>query len=67
MCVFVRDGKIVDYPYTERIIEEKKIREYRFRVQKNDCFVLMSDGVIYAGAGEILNSGGPGKIWQSIR
>ena len=63
MCVFVRDGKIVDYPYTERIIEEKKIREYRFRVQKNDCFVLMSDGVIYAGAGEILNFG---WTWENM-
>lgn len=63
VCVFVRDGKIVDYPYTERIIEEKKIREYRFRVQKNDCFVLMSDGVIYAGAGEILNFG---WTWENM-
>ena len=63
VCVFVRDGKIVDYPYIERIIEEKKIREYRFRVQKNDCFVLMSDGVIYAGAGEILNFG---WTWENM-
>lgn len=63
VCVFVRDGKVVDYPYTERIIEEKKIREYRFRVQKNDCFVLMSDGVIYAGAGEILNFG---WTWENM-
>lgn len=63
VCVFVRDGKIVDYPYTGRIIEEKKIREYRFRVQKNDCFVLMSDGVIYAGAGEILNFG---WTWENM-
>ena len=26
-CVFVRDGKIVDYPYEERVIEDKTIRE----------------------------------------
>lgn len=56
-CVFVRDRQIVDYPYEERFIEDKKIREYRFRVQINDCFVLMSDGVIYAGVGELLNFG----------
>ena len=55
-CVFIRDGKIVDYPYEVREIEGKKIHECRFRVKKNDCFVLMSDGVIYAGAGEILIS-----------
>lgn len=54
-CIFIRDGKIVDYPYEERIICDKKIREYRFTVQMKDCFVLMSDGVIYAGEGELMN------------
>lgn len=56
-CVFVRDKALVRYPYKERMIEGKKIREYRFQVQLNDCFVLMSDGVIYAGVGELLNFG----------
>ncbi|MDE6957254.1 MAG: serine/threonine-protein phosphatase, partial [Lachnospiraceae bacterium] len=56
-CVFVRDGKIIHYPYEERTIEGKTIHEYRFQVRLNDCFVLMSDGVIYAGAGELLNFG----------
>ena len=63
-CVFIRDGKIVQYPYQERTIEGKKIHEYRFQVKKNDCFVLMSDGVIYAGAGEILNL--QGWTWESM-
>ncbi len=63
-CVFIRDGRIVKYPYTEREIEGKKIHEYRFQVKKNDCFVLMSDGVIYAGAGEILNL--QGWTWESM-
>lgn len=63
-CVFVRDKKIVKYPYEERIIEGKKIHEYRFQVRQNDCFVLMSDGVIYAGAGEILNL--QGWTWESM-
>lgn len=54
-CIFIRDKKIVKYPYQERVIEEKTIREYRFRVELNDCFVLMSDGVIYAGEGELMN------------
>ncbi len=56
-CVFVRDGKIVNYPYKERNIEGKVIHEYRFDVKVNDCFVLMSDGVIWAGAGELMNYG----------
>lgn len=54
-CIFIRDKKIVKYPYQERVIEGKTIREYRFRVKLNDCFVLMSDGVIYAGEGELMN------------
>lgn len=62
-CVFVRDGEIVDYPYEERVIEDKTIREYRFQVKLKDCFVLMSDGVIYAGVGELLNFG---WTWESM-
>lgn len=63
-CVFIRDGKIVKYPYEIREIGGKKIHEYRFAVKKNDCFVLMSDGVIYAGAGSILNL--QGWTWDAM-
>lgn len=63
-CVFIRDGKLVRYPYQVREIEGKKIHEYRFQVRKNDCFVLMSDGVIYAGAGSILNL--QGWTWDAM-
>ena len=42
----------------------KKIREYRFHVKVNDCFVLMSDGVVYAGAGSILNL--QGWTWDAV-
>ncbi len=63
-CVFIRNKKIVKYPYEVREIEGKKIHEYRFQVQKNDCFVLMSDGVIYAGAGEILDL--QGWTWENM-
>lgn len=63
-CVFIRDGKIIDYPYGIREIEGKKVHEYRFRIKKNDCFILMSDGVIYAGAGSILNL--QGWTWEAM-
>lgn len=63
-CVFIRDKKIVPYPYRERTVGGKHIREYRFRVKKNDCFVLMSDGVIYAGAGAILDLNG--WTWENM-
>lgn len=63
-CVFIRDGKLINYPYKTREIEGKKIHEYRFTVKKNDCFVLMSDGVIYAGAGAILDL--EGWTWDAM-
>lgn len=63
-CVFIRDGKILNYPYEVREIAGKKVHEYRFTVKKNDCFVLMSDGVIYAGAGSILNL--QGWTWEAM-
>ena len=62
-CVFIRDGKLLTVPYKERIMENKSIREYRFQVQLNDCFILMSDGVIHAGVGKILNFG---WTWNSM-
>ncbi len=62
-CVFIRDGRLLDIPFKERVIENKTIREYRFQVQLNDCFILMSDGVIHAGVGQLLNFG---WTWQSM-
>ena len=54
-CVFIRNKEIINYSYQERVIEGKKIREYRFHVELNDCFVLMSDGAIWAGEEETMN------------
>lgn len=62
-CIFIRDGALVKIPFELREIEGKKIREYRFRVKAGDCFVLMSDGTIFAGVGELLNFG---WTWDSI-
>lgn len=63
-CIFIRNGRIVDYPYEVREIGGKKIHEYIFTVQKNDCFILMSDGVVYAGAGSILDLNG--WTWEAV-
>lgn len=62
-CIFIRNRQVVNIPFETRIIEGKKIREYRFKVQVNDCFILMSDGTIFAGVGELLNFG---WTWESI-
>ena len=63
-CIFIRNGRIVDYPYEVRELGGTKIHEYNFTVQKNDCFILMSDGVVYAGAGSILDLNG--WTWEAV-
>ncbi|MCU6761305.1 stage II sporulation protein E [uncultured Roseburia sp.] len=62
-CIFIRNNQVLNIPFSERTVEGKKIREYRFKVQVNDAFVLMSDGCIYCGTGDIMNYGWD---WKSI-
>ena len=56
-CVYLRSNQIMDLPFEEVLVEGKNIRESRFTVRPGDTFVLMSDGVINAGIGTILNYG----------
>lgn len=56
-CICIRDGALLHIPYEERVIQDKSIREYRFQVKIGDYYVLMSDGVIHAGVGQLLNFG----------
>lgn len=62
-CIFIRDGKLVPIPQNIRLIEGKKINEFRFQVRKGDALILMSDGTIHAGVGKLLNFG---WTWDSI-
>lgn len=62
-CIFIRDGKLVPIPRNIREIQNKKINEYRFKVKKGDALVLMSDGTIHAGVGQLLNFG---WLWEDI-
>lgn len=62
-CIFIRDGKLVNIPKNIREVEGKKINEYRFQVKRGDAFVLMSDGTIHAGVGDLLNFG---WLWEDI-
>ncbi len=50
-CIIIRDGKRINLPYVDREIAGKMIREYDFEVQKDDFFILMSDGATHAGVG----------------
>ena len=56
-CIFIRNGELVEIPENIRVIEDKKINEFRFRVQRGDALILMSDGTIHAGVGDLLNFG----------
>ena len=51
-CIVIRDGQKLDIEHTERELSGKIIREYRFNIQEDDYFVMMSDGVTHAGVGE---------------
>ncbi|MEG1293992.1 MAG: SpoIIE family protein phosphatase [Clostridium sp.] len=62
-CIFIRDGQLMTIPQDFRMIEGRKINEFRFRVQKGDSLILLSDGTINAGTGDLLNFG---WTWDSI-
>ena len=54
-CIFIRQNQCVDLQFNHRIIAGKEIHEAHFEVKMDDYFILMSDGAIYAGTGEVLN------------
>lgn len=56
---FFRQGKLEELYYLERTVNGKMIKESRFRVTEEDTVVLISDGAVHAGVGQILNLG-----WQ---
>lgn len=62
-CIFIRDGNLVSIPRNVRVIRDKKINEYRFKVKKGDALILMSDGTIHAGVGKLLNFG---WLWEDV-
>lgn len=62
-CIFIRNGVLQEIPQNIREVEGKKINEFRFKVQRGDALILMSDGTIHAGVGELLNFG---WLWEDI-
>lgn len=62
-CIWIRENGLYPLPYQERTIANKTIRESRFHVHMGDYFILLSDGVIHAGVGKLLNFG---WTWDSV-
>lgn len=54
-----KGGKLTPIAHSERLINGRKIKESRFLADRQDAFLFVSDGVIHAGVGGILNLG-----WQ---
>lgn len=62
-CIFVRNGRLQTINYNIREIAGKQIKEARFRVEPDDVLTLLSDGVVYAGIGELMNLG---WTWENV-
>lgn len=56
---FLRNGNTMPINWNEKFINGRKIREANFKLKQNDILVLVSDGVVHAGVGQVLNLG-----WQ---
>lgn len=55
--ILLRDSKNYEFHKEERNIDGKTIYQSRIKLQENDVFVMMSDGVVHAGVGKTLNFG----------
>ncbi|MCG8485432.1 MAG: serine/threonine-protein phosphatase [Clostridia bacterium] len=57
LVVRLRNGELVDIKTTERKINGRRLLESRLKVTHDDVFMMVSDGVIHAGVGGVLNLG----------
>ncbi|ACB84423.1 SpoIIE family protein phosphatase [Natranaerobius thermophilus] len=60
---FIRNGGLVKLNKKEQIIHGKKILESKAQLIKGDSLILVSDGVIHAGVGEVLTLGWK---WENV-
>jgi hypothetical protein len=53
--ILLRDGKHYEFPSISQTIEKKTIYISELAIQEGDVFIIVSDGVEHAGAGQALN------------
>jgi len=62
--VFINSGSRIDMTEKEIIVADKKLKIWEGYFKEDDFIMLMSDGVVYAGLGDLLNFGWG---WNNIR
>ena len=62
-CIYTHDGVVYPIDYTTREVGGKTIKEAVFDLECGDMLTLVSDGVMYAGIGAVLNLG---WNWESV-
>ncbi|MDS1002479.1 SpoIIE family protein phosphatase [Clostridium sporogenes] len=60
----IRNNKYLDFPKKEIIIDSKRVLESNIKLKPGDLLTVVSDGVIHAGLGEILNLGWQ---WENVK
>lgn len=61
--IVVQKGKRQELEFQEYQLAGKRIRESKIKLSEDDYLVLISDGIVHAGAGGILNLGWQ---WQEV-
>jgi hypothetical protein len=59
----IRQGRMLNIDKKEIIINDRKVYESKFYAQTGDVLIVVSDGVIHAGLGNIMNLGWK---WESV-
>ena len=62
-CIFIRDNELIRIPRNEKNVAGKCINTFRFTARVGDTFLIMSDGTIHAGLGDLMDFGWP---WENI-
>lgn len=62
--LIIRNNKFLEIPKKEIKIKDKTVYESNINLQDGDLITIVSDGVIHAGLGEILNLGWE---WSNVR